>query len=786
MLDTAEENNNTRRLPLLPLRGLSIFPHMVLHFDVGREKSILSLEQSMVNEQLIFLVSQKDAKVDDPSLDDIYKVGTISKVKQILKLPGDTIRVLVEGISRAEIIRIVQEEPYFEADVLESHDSKEKTIESEALMRKSLEAFEEYVKLSNQISPEVMATVSDIEDPGMLADVISSYVYLKQPQKQELLEAFDSNKRLEKLLGMVTYELDILKIERKIGVKVKKQIDKVQREYYLREQLKAIQDELGEKDGIQAEVEQYKKKINKAKLPKEVREKALSELDRLEKMGLMSAESGVIRTYLDWILDLPWNKETKDNLDVKNARAILESEHYGLKDVKDRIIEYLAIRKLNKSMKGPILCLVGPPGVGKTSIVQSIAKALNRNFFRMSLGGIKDEAEIRGHRRTYVGAIPGRIIYGMKQAGSKNPVFLFDEIDKMSSDFRGDPADAMLEVLDPEQNNTFRDHYLEIPFDLSKVMFITTANTVDTIPRPLLDRMEVIEVSGYTEEEKYNIGRKHLLLKQLKEHGLNEDSVEITEQAFRDIINKYTRESGVRGLERELATICRKSATMIVEEDKKKIKVTSQNLVKFLGQPRYRFEVSDRKDRVGVVTGLAWTAYGGDTLPVEVSVMQGTGKLELTGQLGDVMKESARAGYSYIRAHTDRLGIDKDFYKNYDIHIHVPEGAVPKDGPSAGVTMVTSMVSALSGIPVRGDTAMTGEITLTGQVLPIGGLKEKTLAARRAGITRIIIPLENERDIREIPDNVRRKIKFITADNIDVVLENALVRGSALDDNKKV
>ena len=779
-----KDDTMTKVLPLLPLRGLSIFPHMVLHFDVGREKSILSLEQAMVNEQLIFLVSQKDAKVDDPSSDDIYKVGTISKVKQILKLPGDTVRVLVEGMSRAEIVNIVQESPYFEAAVEEKHDSKEKNVESEALMRKLMEAFEEYVKLSNQISPEVMATVSDIEDPGMLADVVSSYVYLKQSQKQELLEAFNSNKRIEKLLGMVTYELDVLRIERKIGVKVKKQIDKVQREYYLKEQLKAIQDELGEKDGVQAEVEKYKKKINKAKLPKEAKEKALSELDRFEKMGLMSAESGVIRTYLDWILDLPWSKETKDNLDIKNAREVLESEHYGLKDVKDRIIEYLAIRKLNKSMKGPILCLVGPPGVGKTSIVKSIAKALNRNFTRMSLGGIKDEAEIRGHRKTYVGAIPGRIIYGMKQAGSKNPVFLFDEIDKMSSDFRGDPADAMLEVLDPEQNNTFRDNYLELPFDLSKVMFITTANTTDTIPRPLLDRMELIEVSGYTEEEKYNIGRKHLLPKQIKENGLKEGSVVITEGAFRDIINNYTRESGVRSLERRLAAICRKAATMIVEKDKDSVKVTSQNLVKFLGQPRYRFEVSDKKDKVGVVTGLAWTAYGGDTLPVEVLVMRGNGKLELTGQLGDVMKESARTGYSYVRAHAEELGIDRNFYKDFDVHIHAPEGAVPKDGPSAGVTMVTSMVSALSGVPVRGDTAMTGEITLTGQVLPIGGLKEKSLAARRAGISQIIIPSENESDIKEIPENVRHKIKFILADSIDVVLKNALVKEKN-HDNKK-
>ena len=784
-MDDIEKSSVTKVMPLLPLRGLSIFPHMVLHFDVGREKSIMSLEQAMLNEQLIFLSSQKDSKIDNPTLDDIYRVGTVSKIKQILKLPGDTIRVLVEGISRAEIVNLTQEEPYFEVEALEREDKEVKDVESEALMRRLLDSFEDYVKLSNQISPEVIITVSDIEEQGMLADVISSYIYLKQAQKQELLEAFDPKSRLEKLYSMILHELDVLKIERKIGVKVKKQIDKLQKEYYLREQLKAIQEELGDKDGVQAEVDMYKKKIDKAKLPKEVKEKVLSELDRFEKMGLMSAESGVIRTYLDWILDIPWNKETKDNLDIKNAREILESEHYGLKDVKERVIEYLAIRKLNNSMKGPILCFVGPPGVGKTSIVKSIAKAINRNFVRMSLGGLKDEAEIRGHRKTYVGAIPGRIIYGMKQAASKNPVFLFDEIDKMSSNFRGDPADAMLEVLDPEQNNSFRDHYLELPFDLSKVMFITTANSIDTIPRPLYDRMEIIDVSGYTEEEKLNIGRNHLLPKQLKEHGLNCEDMEITEQAFRDIINKYTRESGVRSLERRLAAVCRKTATMKVEENKETIKITQQNLSKFLGTARYRYDISKKKEQIGVVTGLAWTGYGGDTLPIEVATMAGTGKLELTGQLGDVMKESARAGYSYIRANAEVLGVDKEFYKNIDVHIHVPEGAVPKDGPSAGVTMVTAMVSALTRIPVRGDIAMTGEITLTGRVLPIGGLKEKTLAAKRAGINIIIIPAENERDINDVPENVRKKIKFILADKIDVVLANALLKEKIIDDNKK-
>lgn len=783
-MDDEVDRDNIKTIPLLPLRGLSIFPHMVLHFDVGREKSILSLEQSMVNDQLIFLVSQKDASVDNPSLDDINKVGAVSKVKQILKLPGDTIRVLVEGIGRAEVVNLVQSDPYFEVEVMERQDDTGKDIETEALIRKVLEGFEDYIKYSNAISPEVIGTVSEIEEPGMLADVVSSYIVLKQGQKQELLEAFDTKERLYKLYDMILHELDVLKIERKIGLKVKNQIDKVQKEYYLREQIKAIQEELGDRDGIQAEVESYKKRIKKAKLPKEASEKALSEVDRFENMGLMSPESGVIRTYLDWILDLPWNKETKDNMDIKNARSILESEHYGLKDVKERIIEYLAIRKLNNSMKGPILCLVGPPGVGKTSIAKSIAKALNRNFVRMSLGGVKDEAEIRGHRRTYVGAIPGRIIYSMKQAGSKNPVFLFDEIDKMSGDFRGDPADAMLEVLDPEQNNTFRDHYLELPFDLSKVLFITTANTAETIPRPLLDRMEVIEVSGYTEEEKFNIGKKHLLAKQMKEHGLTEDSLKISDQALRDIINDYTRESGVRSLERRLAAICRKTASVIVEQGKT-VKVTSKNLGTFLGKPRYRYDIPSRTDKIGVAEGLAWTAYGGDTLAVEASVMPGNGKIELTGQLGDVMKESAMAGYSYIRAHCEELGIEKNFHENCDIHVHAPEGAVPKDGPSAGVTMVTAMVSALSKFPVRGDIAMTGEVTLTGRVLPIGGLKEKTLAARRAGIANIIIPAENRQDLDEIPNNIRHRMNFILADNINAVLDNALVKGNMPDDNKK-
>ncbi|EYE89004.1 peptidase [Fervidicella metallireducens AeB] len=768
-------NSNKNILPLLPLRGMTIFPHMVLHFDVGRQKSILALEEAMVNDQKIFLVSQKDYKVDNPAVEDIYKIGTVSKIKQILKLPGDTIRVLVEGLYRAEIKEVLKEEPYFQSEViLHEEEEIEITVEVEAIMRQVIAGFEEYINQNNTIPDDVISTIEDIKEPGKLGDIITSYLMLKQEQKQELLEAVDQIDRLNKLLEILSREIDILKIEKKIGSKVKRKIDKMQKEYYLREQLKVIQEELGDRDGIQAEVEEYKKKIDKAKLPKEAKEKALYEISRLEKLGVSSPESGVIRTYLDWVVDLPWSKETKDVDDINKVSEVLEKEHFGLKDVKERILEYLAVRKLNKNMKGPILCLVGPPGVGKTSIARSIANAMGRKFVRISLGGVRDEAEIRGHRKTYIGAIPGRIIYGMKQATSKNPVFLMDEIDKMSSDFKGDPADALLEVLDAEQNSTFRDHYLELPFDLSKVLFITTANSVDTIPRPLLDRMEIIEVSGYTDEEKINICKNYLIPRQVKENGLKKDCVLFSDKSIKDVINLYTRESGVRNLERKIGSICRKAAIEVAKNPEKKIKITQQNLTKYLGTPRYKYEEKSGKDQIGVVMGLAWTAYGGDTLPVEVAVMTGTGKLELTGKLGDVMKESARAGYSYVRACSKMYGIDEEFYKNTDIHIHVPEGAVPKDGPSAGVTMITAMVSALSKKPVRSDIAMTGEITLTGRVLAIGGVKEKALAAYRAGINTIILPEENRKDIDKIPDNIRKKIKFIFAEKVEQVLEVAL------------
>jgi ATP-dependent Lon protease len=688
--------------------------------------------------------------------------------------------VLVEGINRAEIKEIISDEAYFLVDVLEYQEEQKKSdLELEALRRSVLGVFDEYIKANPKVAPETLMTVSDIEDASRFADVVASNLTVKIEEKQEILSLFDVKARLDKIYEILSRELEILEIERKINSRVRKQIDKSQKEYYLREQLKAIQRELGEKEGNADDIDQYREKLSKLEVPDEVKDKVEKELDRLSKMSPGSPEVGVTRTYLDWIFDLPWNILTEDNLDIKNARKVLDEDHFGLKKVKERVLEYLAIRQLSQNMKGPILCLVGPPGVGKTSIAKSIARAMGRKFTRMSLGGVRDEAEIRGHRRTYIGAIPGRIIYSIKQAGSRNPLFLFDEIDKLASDFRGDPAAALLEVLDAEQNKDFRDHYMELPFDLSKVMFLTTANSMETIPAPLLDRMEIIHVSGYTEEEKLHIATDYLLPKQIKEHSLNKENVVITEAAMRAVINGYTREAGVRSLEREIANIIRKCATQIVENNKKTVRITPASLKKYLGITKYRYDLINKKNEVGVVTGLAWTAVGGDTLFIEVSLMPGTGKLELTGQLGDVMKESARAGLSYIRSRSEELGIDTDFTKSLDIHIHVPEGATPKDGPSAGITMTTALVSALTGRPVYRDLAMTGEVTLRGRVLPIGGLKEKVLAAKRAGIKKVIIPIENERDLEEIPDVVRRNMKFILAADMDEVLSHALVK----DDN---
>jgi ATP-dependent Lon protease len=771
-------SEKVKLLPLIPLRGLTVFPNMVIHFDVGREKSIAALEEAMLNKQEIFLVSQKDAKIDDPEISDVYNVGTISIVKQLLKLPGDTVRVLVEGIERGRLVEFINRDKYIKGNIESIYDNNDEykdNVEFLASLRKLMDDFSEFLDLSNNKTADEVYDMDESDEPGRVIDIIASYLMLKHKIKQEILEALDIKERVEKLLVIVKNEIEVLKLEKKIGFKVKKKIDKLQKEYYLREQLKVIKEELGEDIEEKLEIEKYENLIKKAKLPKEVKEKATYELNRLKNSSSYSQEGSVIKTYLDWILELPWNKSTKDNLDLTKAREILEEDHYGLSDVKERIIEYLAVKKMSDSLRGPILCLVGPPGVGKSSIAKSVAKSLNRNFIRISLGGIRDEAEVRGHRKTYVGAIPGRIIYGIKNAKSKNPLILLDEIDKVSRDFKGDPSDALLEVLDPEQNSNFRDNYIELDMDLSKVMFITTANSLDSIPRPLLDRMEIIEVSGYTYEEKFNIAKKYLLPKVLKEHNLDENKLKISESVIKDVIEYYTRESGVRNLERKLGTVARKAVTDIMEKNKNSVSINTGNLEKYLGNKIFTYDKIGKDDQVGVVTGMAWTAYGGDTLPVEVVVMKGTGKLELTGQLGDVMKESARAAYSYVRAHASEYGINEDFYKEKDIHIHVPEGAVPKDGPSAGVTLITALVSALSNKKVRHNVAMTGEITLTGKVLAIGGLKEKALAAFRAGVDTVIVPKQNEKDANKIPKTIKSKLKFIFATKVEEVLEHALI-----------
>jgi len=765
-----------RTLPLLPLRGILVFPNMVIHLDVGREKSVQAIEEAMLQERVIFLATQKEAQTDDPGEEDIYQIGTVAEVKQLLKLPGGTIRVLVEGIARARIKSYTAHEPFFKVEIDQYDEVFKKTPEVEALMRNLVYQFEQYVKLSKRIPPETVVSVVNLEEPGRLGDIIASHLALRIEDKQSILEAVDIVKRLERLCAIVAKELEIVELERKINIRVRKQMEKTQKEYYLREQIKAIQRELGEKDEKAAEGEEYREKIADAKLPKEVEEKALKEVDRLEKMPPMAAESAVVRNYLDWLLALPWSKGTRDRLDINEAEKILEEDHYGLKDPKERILEYLAIRKLAKKMKGPIICFVGPPGVGKTSLGRSIARALERKFVRISLGGVRDEAEIRGHRRTYVGALPGRIIQGMRTAGSKNPVFLLDEIDKMSMDFRGDPSSALLEVLDPEQNNSFSDHYIEAPFDLSNVMFITTANVQHNIPRPLLDRMEVIYLSGYTEEEKVQIALRHLAPKQIKEHGLTKRMVNVSENSIRKIIREYTRESGVRNLERNIASLCRKTAKQIVAGKVKKINITTQTVEGMLGTPRYRYGMAELDDQVGVATGMAWTEVGGETLSIEISKYKGSGKILLTGKLGDVMKESAQAGYSYLRSRAADLDIEEEIFEKNDIHVHIPEGAIPKDGPSAGITMACALASALTGLKVRHDVSMTGEITLRGRVLPVGGVKEKVLAAHRAGIKTIILPKDNKKDLDEVPANVKKNLVFKLVDHMDEVLDIALVR----------
>ncbi|MCC0696295.1 endopeptidase La [Clostridioides sp. ES-S-0048-02] len=786
------EQNYTKidhELPLIPLRGLAIFPYMILNFDIGREISLKALDQAMMDEELIFLTSQKEADVDEPGEEDFYHVGTICKVKQMIKLPGDTVRVLVEGVSRGRVKKIEQEEGYFRAVIEEivfdsDNLDSETEVEIEAFVRNVFDAFEEYINIGNRVSPEILISLADIEDVDRFIDTIAANIYLKSSQKQEILEEFDIKKRLELIYSILLEEIDILKIEKKITLRVKKQMNKVQKEYYLREQLKAIQKELGEEEDINSEADEYREKLKKIKAPKTTKEKIEKEIDKFSKISSMSPDVSVSRNYLDTIFSLPWNKETKDKLDIVKAQAILDEDHYGLEKVKERILEYLAIRTLAKSLKGPIICLVGPPGTGKTSIVKSIARALNRKFVRISLGGVRDEAEIRGHRRTYVGSIPGRIINGVKEAQTKNPVFLFDEIDKMAADYKGDPASAMLEVLDPEQNKDFVDHYLEIPFDLSKILFVTTANSLSNIPRPLLDRMEVIEVSGYIEEEKLNIAKQYLLPKQIKEHALKENFVKMDDETLRSIINHYTREAGVRTLERTIGKVCRKIAKKYVEDPTlEEIVVNKSDLEKYLGKDMFKYQLAELNPQIGLVNGLAWTAVGGVTLEVEVNVLKGKGEIVLTGKLGDVMKESAKTGISYIRSIVDKFDIDPDFYKTNDIHIHIPEGAVPKDGPSAGITMALAVISALTKRPVPGNIAMTGEITLRGRVLAVGGVKEKLLAAHRAGITKVLIPKECEADLDEIPKNVKEKMEFVLVEHMDEVLEQALLKSGEKNEN---
>ena len=765
-------------LPLIPLRGLTVFPNMVIYFDVGREKSIEAVEKAMAGDQKIFLAAQKDIEIDNPSEDDIFNIGTICEIKQIVKMPKNTIRVLVEGIERAKMDEFFDKEELLEASIEKIDIDNEIDHELEALSRKLKDDFFEFLDItasSGINGVDLFDNLEEEKDLNKVTDLISSYALIKQEDKQDILQTLDLKKRIEKLIFYVKEEIEVAKIEKRIGTKVKKKLDKGQREYYLREQMKVIQEELGEDDDNKKAIIEFEKLINEKKLPNQVKEKAQYEISKLKASSPYSQDGGVTRTYLENLLDMPWGEFTEDTLNIKDARKVLDKDHYGLKDVKDRILEYLAVKQISNSLRGPILCLVGPPGVGKTSIAKSVATSLNRKFVRMSLGGVRDEADIRGHRRTYVGAISGRIVTGLKEAKSMNPVFLLDEIDKLGMDFKGNPADALLEVFDNEQNKTFRDHYLEVDVDLSEVMFITTANSLDGIPRPLLDRMELIEVSGYTYEEKFRIAKKYLVPKVLKEHGVDNKIITISDSALKLIIDSYTRESGVRNLQRQIANVIRKGIKDIIEKDKKNLNISTKLVEKYLGPKIFSYEEIDKEDKVGVVTGMAWTAYGGDTLPVEVMVMDGKGRLELTGQLGDVMKESAKAAYSYVRAHMKELGIKDEFYSKKDIHIHAPEGAVPKDGPSAGVTMTTALVSALTGKKVKHNVAMTGEITLTGKVLAIGGLKEKCLAARRVGIDTVIVAKENEKDVIKLPKIVKDSLNIILADKIDDVLENALV-----------
>jgi ATP-dependent Lon protease len=762
-------------LPVLPLRDIVVFPHMIVPLFVGREKSVRALEAVMKDDKQILLVAQKNATQDDPSADDIYRVGTVSTILQLLKLPDGTVKVLVEGGRRAGIVAFKETESYFEAFVETIGDQGGEAKELEALGRSVVSQFEQYIKLNKKIAPEVLVSLNQIEEPSKLADTVASHLNLKISEKQELLEVAKISERLERVFGHMESEIGVLQVEKRIRNRVKRQMEKTQREYYLNEQLKAIQKELGEGEEGKDETAELEAKIKKTKLSKEARDKCVAELKKLKTMSPMSAEATVVRNYLDWMLSIPWKKRTKIRNDVVAAEKVLEADHYGLEKVKERIIEYLAVQARSPKVRGAILCLVGPPGVGKTSLGKSIAHATGRNFVRMSLGGVRDEAEVRGHRRTYIGSMPGKVIQGMKKAKSSNPLFLLDEVDKLGADWRGDPSSALLEVLDPEQNSTFNDHYLEVDYDLSDVMFVTTANSL-RMPQPLMDRMEIIRIPGYTEDEKVEIAKRHLVTKQSQAHGLKPEDWHISDDALRDLIRYFTREAGVRNLEREIANLARKAVKEIVTKKVKKVSYTRKNLEKAAGVRKFRFGETEAEDMVGVVTGLAWTEVGGEILTIESVLLPGKGNIKQTGKLGDVMQESVSAALSYVRSRSTRFGIKPTLFEKRDIHVHVPEGATPKDGPSAGVAMATSIVSVLTGIPIRRDIAMTGEITLRGRVLPIGGLKEKLLAALRAGITTVLIPKENEKDLAEIPDNVKKHLKIIPVADVDEVIAQALSR----------
>ncbi|AIH04205.1 endopeptidase La [Thermodesulfobacterium commune] len=765
-----------KTLPLLPLREIVIFPNTVVPLFIGRAKSILAIEKAYAGDKIIFLSAQKDAKIDNPTEEEIYKVGTICRILQLLKLPDGTLKILVEGLSRGRIIRFLENVDFFMVEVEPKTELLENDVESIALFKLCKESLEEYSNYNKKLNLDAVSNLLEIEDIAEFSDRLAAILNLKLEQKQKLLETISVKKRLEILLNYLRGEIEVIKTEARIRERVKKQMEKTQRDYYLQEQMKAIQKELGEREDGRKDLAELEKRIKKKKLPKEVAAIVRKEFNKLSMMSPMSAEATVVRNYIDWLLSLPWYEKTKDNIDLEKVEFLLNKNHYGLEKPKQRIIEHLAVQKLTKSIKGPILCFVGPPGVGKTSLAKSIAEAIGRRFVRISLGGVRDEAEIRGHRRTYVGALPGKIIQGMRKAGTINPVFCLDEVDKIGMDFRGDPAAALLEVLDPEQNFAFQDHYLEVPYDLSQVLFITTANSLYTIPAPLLDRMEIIEIPGYTEEEKLEIARNYLLPRQLSAHGLKPEMVPITEKALLEIIRRYTREAGVRNLEREIANICRKIAREVAKnpEEFKPIKIGVSKLEKFLGVPKYRYGIAEEKPQVGIATGLAWTETGGALLQIEAVIMPGKDNLQITGKLGEVMQESVQAAMSYVRSRALQLGLPLDFYRKIDIHVHVPEGAIPKDGPSAGITIATAIVSALLKIPVKNTVAMTGEITLRGRVLPIGGLKEKLLAAIRGGIKTVLIPKENEKDLKEINPKILKDLEIILVDNVDEVLKLAL------------